>query len=390
MKKAQRIRVVQLVRGLAIGEVNGGSEVFAIRIAQFLDPARFDVSVCAIWSHDSPIERRWRDFLLDQGIPVFFSTHYRAQFRRDLELAYLCSYPIIRGLRPDIVNTHTECPDLVGVALKLTGGVRRLVRTSHNSNEWSFDRRIWRVTSRLNPLVCDVEVGVSPVVAEILNTSPVARLLHKHAPYVPNGVDAEAVLAQRTGRDLRALLGIPADVPLFGLVGRLSEQKGIPDLIMAMHQVRAALPAARLLIIGDGEDRAQLHGLLAAQDLGDCITFLGPRTDTMDLVAALDVFVSSSWWEGLPTVVMEAMLLGTPVVATNIAGTRDLISDGVTGRLAPPRSPQALAQAMIEHYRDRAGAQQMAVRARVHVEQFSLRQAAQAYAEIYTRLVRPA
>ena len=387
MKQSRRIRVTQLLRGLAIGEVNGGSEVFALRLAQLLDPAVFDVSLCAIWSHDSPIERRWKKHLADQGFPVFFATHYRSQFRLDLDMAYLSAYPIIWRLRPDILNSHTECPDMVGAAIKLTGGVRRLVRTSHNTLEWSFDRRIWRATSRIYPLVCDKEVGVSPLVTEILNTSPVARLLHKHAPFVANGVDADAVLAQRSTRDMRAELGIPPDVPLFGMVGRLSEQKGIPDLIRAMHTVRAALPNAQLLIIGDGEDREQLHELLRHEGLDANITFLGPRTDVMDLLAAFDVFVSSSWWEGLPTVVMEAMVLGTPVVATNIPGSRELIIDGETGWLVPAHQPEALARAMLDCSTHRAAAQARAHKARAHVEQFSMRQAARAYSEIYTALV---
>jgi glycosyltransferase involved in cell wall biosynthesis len=387
MKKLRRIHVTQLLRGLAIGEVNGGSEVFALRLAQLLDPAVFDVSICVIWSHDSPIERRWKKQLTEQGFPVFFATHYRSQFRLDLEMAYLGAYPIIWRLRPDILNSHTECPDMVGAAIKLTGGVRRLVRTSHNSIEWSFDRRIWRMTSRTYPLVFDKEVGVSPLVAEILNTSPVARLLHKHAPFVANGVDADAVLVQRSTRDMRAELGIAPDVPLFGMVGRLSEQKGVPDLIRAMHTVRAALPNAQLLIIGDGEDRPQLHELLLQEGLAGNISFLGPRTDVMDLIAAFDVFVSSSRWEGLPTVVMEAMVLGTPVVATNIPGSRELIIDGETGWLAPAHRPEALAQAMLDCYADRAAAQARAHKARAHVEQFSMRHAARAYSEIYAALV---
>lgn len=387
MSTPRRIRVVQLIRGLAIGAVNGGSEVFALGLARFLDPAYFDVSICAIWSHDSPIERQWQKRLIDQGIPTFFSTHYRGQFRLDLEMAYLGSYSIIRRLKPDIINTHTECPDLVGVALKLTGGRRRLVRTSHNSVEWSFDLRLRRITARLYPLVCDVQVGVAPLVTEILNGSPTARLLRKSSPFIPNGIDPEVILAQRSARDIRGLLGVSAHTPLFGLVGRLSEQKGIPDLIIAMHEVRNVLPDARLLIVGDGEDREQLHALVAAEGLADTITFLGPRTDVMDVISALDVFVSSSWWEGLPTVVMEAMVLGTPVVATNVAGSRELVIDGETGRLVPPHNPLALAQAMLELYADRATRRKVANNARAHVEQFSIRQAAKAYGDLYMQLV---
>ena len=94
--------------------------------------------------------------------------------------------------------------------------------------------------------------------------------------------------------------------------------------------------------MGNGEKAADLHALVSELGLDNCITFLGPRTDVADIVAGLDVFVSSSLWEGLPTVILEAMLLGVPVVATNIAGSRDLVIDGQTGLLAPAPTPPHL------------------------------------------------
>ncbi len=383
----RRIRVTQLVTGLAIGEVNGGGELFAVRLAQFLDPAQFEVSVLAMWAYDSPIERAWQRQLAAQGIATHFATHYRAQFRTDFVMAYLCAYPLLWRLRPDILNTHTEYADMVGAALKATGAARRMVRTGHNVVEWPFDLRIWRKLSRIYPWVADMEVGVSRAVVQMLGENPAARLRRRPARYIPNAIDPELVLAQRSGRDMRALLGIAPQAPLFGVVGRLSEQKGLPYLIRAMHLVRAALPEARLLIIGNGERRDELHALVTEQGLGDCITFLGPRSDAIDLIASLDAFVSSSLWEGLPTVILEAMLLGTPVVATNIAGSRDLVIDGATGLLVPPRDPAALAQAMLRMIREPANARAMAEHARSHIEQFAIRTVAHAYGQLYAELL---
>jgi glycosyltransferase involved in cell wall biosynthesis len=385
---SRRIRVVQYVSGLAVGEYNGGGEMFAIRLAQALDPQRFDVAVCAMWAYDSRIERDWQRTLIEQGIPTYFGTHYRAKFRLDFEMAFVTSYRLFRKLRPDILNTHTEYPDMVGLAIKLAGGARTMVRTGHNVIEWPFAPEIARRLAWLYPLFCARQTGVSRAVVEILDQHPMARLLHKRAFYSPNAIEPELLLAQRTSRDMRALLGVPRAAPLFGIVGRLSDQKGMPYLIAAMHEIRAALPEARLLIIGNGEKAAELHALVAERGLSDCITFLGPRTDVVDIVASLDVLVSSSLWEGLPTVILEAMLLGTPVAATNIAGSRDLVIDGETGLLAPARDSTALAQAAIRQYQQRARAQAMAVAARAHIEQFTIRAVAQAYGELYTQLYR--
>jgi glycosyltransferase involved in cell wall biosynthesis len=384
----KRIRVVQLVSGLAVGEYNGGGEMFAMRLAQFLDPELFEVAVCALWAYDSRIEREWQHTLIAQGIPTYFGTHYRADLRLDLEMAFATSYARLRKLRPDILNTHTEYPDIVGLALRLAGGVRRFVRTGHNVVEWPFAPHIARKVSRLYPLVCAREVGVSRAVVAILDQHPVARLLRRRALYIPNAIEPEVVLAQRTGRDMRALLGVPPQAPLFGVVGRLSDQKGMPYLFAAMRDIRAALPDARLLIVGNGEKSEELRALVVELGLDDCITFLGPRTDAIDIIAAMDVFVSSSLWEGLPTVILEAMLLGTPVVATDIAGSRDLVIDGHTGLLAPPRDAAALAQAAIRQYCERERARAMSAAARRHIEQFTIREVAQAYGALYTELCR--
>jgi glycosyltransferase involved in cell wall biosynthesis len=383
---SRRIRVVQLVSGLAVGEYNGGGEVFAMRLAQFLDPEQFEVAVCALWAYDSRIERDWQRTLVAQGIPTYFGTHYRADLRLDLEMAFVTSYRLLRRLRPDILNTHTEYPDIVGLAIKLAGGARTLVRTCHNVVEWPFAPHRARQLARLYPLICKYQVGVSRAVVDILDQHPVARLLHKRAVYIPNAIEPELVLAQRTDRDMRAVLGVPRDAPLFGIVGRLSDQKGMPYLIEAMRGIRAALPEARLLIVGNGEKAAELRELVSELGLDGCIRFLGPRTDAIDIIAGLDVLVSSSLWEGLPTVILEAMLLGTPVIATDIAGSRDLVIEGKTGLLVPPRDSAALARAAIRQYVERAQAQAMAATARRHVEQFTIRAVARAYGALYTDL----
>jgi glycosyltransferase involved in cell wall biosynthesis len=387
---SRRIRVVQFVSGLAVGEYNGGGEMFAIRLAQALDPQRFDVAVCAMWAYDSRIERDWQRTLVEQGVPTYFGTHYRAKFRLDFEMAFATSYRLFRKLRPDILNTHTEYPDMVGLAIKLAGGARIMVRTGHNVIEWPFAPEIARRLAWLYPLFCAREVGVSRSVVEILDQHPIARLLHKRATYIPNAIEPEVLLAQRTNRDMRAVLGLPKDTPLFGVVGRLSDQKGMPYLIAAMREIRTELPGARLLIVGNGEKAAELHALVSELGLDNCITFLGPRTDVADIVAGLDVFVSSSLWEGLPTVILEAMLLGVPVVATNIAGSRDLVIDGQTGLLAPARDSAALARMIIRQYQQPARAKAMAAAARTHIEQFTIREVAQAYSELYTQLYRRA
>ncbi len=383
---AERIHVIQYSCGISLGDHNGGAELFAVRLAQALDPARFRVGIGAMWWYGSASERRWQRALADQGIEVFFGGPYRPHIYQAMAGAFVGSLGRLWRLRPDIVNTHVEFADTLGDAYRLLSVAPILVRTGHNVLEWTFSRLAAPIMHSIHPLVCTAEVGVSRAIAQQLDRRPVARLMRRRALYIHNGVDNDVVLGQRTGQDMRAALGIAPDAPLFGVVARLAEQKGLSFLIRAMALVRAELPGARLLIAGDGEQAEDLRALVERQGLSDCVTLLGARSDAVDLIDSLDVFVLPSLWEGLPTVVMEAMLVDTPVVATDVAGTRDLVLDGQTGLLAPPRDPNALAAAMLRQYRDRESARAMARRARAHVEEFSIRRAAERYTALYTRL----
>jgi glycosyltransferase involved in cell wall biosynthesis len=229
-------------------------------------------------------------------------------------------------------------------------------------------------------------MAVSRAIAAQLDQRRLARLSGTKAQYAPNGVDAEVVQAQRTGKDMRTSFGIGANVPLFGTVARISPQKGLPYLVQAMAHVRSALPNAQLLIVGKGEKTDELRAQIVELGLENCITLLGARTDVMDIVDALDVFVLPSLWEGLPTVVLEAMLLATPVVATDVPGTRDLILDGQTGLLVPARDPDALAKAMIQQYVEQQRAAEMTQEAIQHAEQFAMRHTVKRYETLYHQL----
>lgn len=382
----RRIRIVQLICGMAIGEMNGGAEFFAIRMAQSLDPTLFEVAICNLWSYDSPIERRWQREMAAQGIPVYYGAPFRSQMRRDTAMAFIGCYRHVRALRPDIINSHTEFADLVGLALVFAGNRGSLVRTAHNTVEWTFAPHIGRITHALYPFVCAEEVAVAPAIVAALDQRLAARLSRTHTRYIHNGVDAEAVLSRRSNQNIRATLGIPSHAPLFGTAARLSEQKGIPYLIEAMRYVREALPEAQLLVAGKGEQQNELQALISRLQLDDCVSLLGARTDAIDIIGGLDVFVLASLWEGLPTVLLEAILLGTPVVATDIPGNHDLVIDKRTGRLAPARDAKALAAAIIQQYCDRQQAQEMARAARDHAAQFSMQLTIEHYARLYTEI----
>jgi glycosyltransferase involved in cell wall biosynthesis len=161
---------------------------------------------------------------------------------------------------------------------------------------------------------------------------------------VYNGVEASVPAGDG---DLRAELGIPEGAPLVGEVARLCEVKGQRELIAALPR----LPDAHLVLVGKDLEQggAFQTGLeREAERLGvrDRVVFAGYRDDARRILGQLDVLALPSWTEGLPLVVLEAMAAGRPVVATPVGGTPELVADGETGLLVPPRHPAALADAL--------------------------------------------
>jgi glycosyltransferase involved in cell wall biosynthesis len=163
---------------------------------------------------------------------------------------------------------------------------------------------------------------------------------------VHNGIDVQ----RETGRHadgLRSELGIPATATVIGEIGRLCDVKGQRELIEAT----ALVPDVHVVMVGDdleqgGAYRTLLADLTRERGVADRVHLLGYRSDAGELLEQFDMLVLPSWIEGLPGVVLEAMAHAKPVIATPVGGTPELVVDGETGLLVPPRDPMALAAAI--------------------------------------------
>jgi glycosyltransferase involved in cell wall biosynthesis len=154
--------------------------------------------------------------------------------------------------------------------------------------------------------------------------------------------------------DVRARLGLGGAVPLIGFVGRLTKDKGIPELIDALDVVLAAEPEARLLLVGwfDAGADALSPALRRRIENHPRICCTGMVDDTAPYYRAMDVLVLPTWREGFPNAVLEAQAAGVPVVTTISTGSRDSVLPEVTGLLIPPGYPQAIAEAVLTLVRD--------------------------------------
>ncbi len=163
---------------------------------------------------------------------------------------------------------------------------------------------------------------------------------------VCNAVDVDRYPVEVDRGALRRELGIEPGRRVITSVGTFKRQKGHRYLIEAMADVASDLPDLHLLLVGDGELRSAIEAEVRERGLGDRVSFLGTRRDVDEILAASDVFVLASLWEGLPLALVEAMASGLPVIATEVSGTRQVVVDGTSGLLVPPGDPASLASAI--------------------------------------------
>lgn len=383
------IHLLQLLSGLAVEGPLGGVARFGIELSRHLDPSLVRVTLCGLWDYHTGYEARWQQTLEAEGIPTIVAAPW------DAGKPYQSCMAALEGARAQLagpyqlIHSHGEFADLAAIALRRRLGAQALVRTVHNEREWSKRPLFGAAFTNLwYPLAFQREVGVAQTVVDNLNRRPLAKLVGQSALLLHNALNVQRFQRESIGILDRAALGIPTEAYVVGSVGRLRPQKGYHIWLAAAAQVRAVIPQAHFLLIGDGELRPQLEQQAHELGIAEAVTFLGPRHDVEALYPLFDLFVSSSLWEGLPTVILEAMAAGCPVVATAVAGTRELVADGHTGLLAPPDNPGQLAAAIVRMAQEPVLTQTMAIAAKRFVsDKFSIEAVARQHETLYRSLV---
>jgi len=262
----------------------------------------------------------------------------------------------LRREQPQAVLSALNYVNIVAIWAKFLSKVRtRLVVTEHNTLSWSV-ANIPSVKTRLMPFLirtfypcADVVVTVSHGVAEdlIARTGlPAEKIRVIYNPVITPELFAKAE------ETLDHPWFHPGEIPVILGIGRLTKQKDFPTLIRAFALVRKEHPA-RLMILGEGEERPNLEALVRELGLEGEVALPGFVENPYKYMKRAAVFVLSSRWEGLPTVLIEALALGTPVVSTNCpSGPMEILEGGKWGRLVPVGDPCSLAHAILETFQD--------------------------------------
>jgi glycosyltransferase involved in cell wall biosynthesis len=330
-----RLKVVTLVR--EIGPAGGGgAERVARDLLVELDPKRFER---ILFISRPPGDQTGEQVVADlrrRGVDVRF---LRRRFKYD-PLAWWPLFRALRRERIDVLHTHAFGQNAWGSLIGRLAGVPVVIAHEHN-REFS-DRTLHPVIDR--ELIGRCASAMIVVSGEARRTMiEVERFPPERLVLLPNGVHE---LPPGDGRALRADLGIGTDDPVVGTVCIIRTEKALDVLLGAAAMLRDDFPGLRVVIAGDGPDRARVEAVAERLGLSQRVEMTGARTDIPDVLAAIDIAVICSDYEGSPRSVLEFMDAGKPIVATAVGGIPDVIEDGVHGVLVPPRDEAALAAAL--------------------------------------------
>jgi glycosyltransferase involved in cell wall biosynthesis len=203
---------------------------------------------------------------------------------------------------------------------------------------------------------------------------------------IANGVSTEPYKDLPSREDARAQLGLPKASFVVGIVARVSGQKGHLLLIDVFARILRKVPGALLLIIGDGAGMPAVKSRIQELGVAQHVLLMGARNDVPLILKGMDVFCLPSEMEGMPMTVLEAMAAGLPVVTSNVGGLPELVEEGKTGLMVPPRSPEPLEAALLALAEDASRAKAMGGAGRERLlNAFSLDQTIAEYEEVYRK-----
>jgi glycosyltransferase involved in cell wall biosynthesis len=317
--------------------VTGGTQRHLQAVLAGLDRGRFAPVIYSLKAGGEVA-----DELDAAGVPVRFVPLGRRLVALETLRAVRRVAAELRADGVQVVHGYQWRPALIGALAARLARVPVVLASKRSlSGDSRAERRAWRLLGRL--------VDAITVNADALRTEAMAHGVHSRWVLVRNGIDLGRFTP--SGADAaaaRAAVGLDPARPVIGAVGRLEARKGHDDLLRAVARLggRPGAPPPQVALVGDGPERETLRALAGELGIAGAVRFAGTVPDVRPWLAAMDVFVLPSREEGSSNAALEAMASGRAVIATGVGGTAELIEDGRTGLLVPPRDAEALATAL--------------------------------------------
>lgn len=366
------LRVAFCIDGMGVG----GTEMNAVRTAERLDPARFELLVVAL-DGDGPLRARYAA----AGIPV-----------ESFPIGRLVGLRTLRQglrLRRFLASQHVDvvhCHDMYSNAF-VAPWARAAGAALVTSRRWGpFERRSHAAANHLAYRLSDCVLANSPGVAALVRAEGIPA---ERVSVVPNFVDAAAFDPPAAGERAaaRASLGVPAGAVVVGVVANLTPIKDHATFVRAVARLAPRRPELHAMLVGGGPLRAPLEALAGQLGVSDRVHFAGARPHLPNLHHLFDLSALTSTSEGFPNSVVEAMAAGRAVVATRVGGVADAVAEGETGLLVAPGDDGALADALDALIADAPRREAMGARARERAERhYSADVAIGALERLYARV----
>ncbi|MBI2821390.1 MAG: glycosyltransferase [Acidobacteria bacterium] len=333
---SERVRLLEFMTVFAVG----GTERHCVNLLGRLDQSLFEIHLACL--------KRDGDFLSEIDTRRIPLSEYRTNklYNYNALRAQIRFASYLKTHRIQIVHTYGFYANVFAIPAARMAGVPVIVASIRDTG------------AHLTPLQMKVQRWVCRWADCVLANAEAIRKWLLVEGYcsgkiqvIPNGIDVSGFANQRGGR-LRQELGLPPQAPVVAVIARLIPVKGIDYFLEAAAAVAQRVQEARFLIVGDGPCKTDLERLAARLGLNGRAVFAGRRLDVPALLSEITVSVLPSISEGLPNVLLESMAAAVPVIATDVGGNAEVVEDGVTGLLVPPRDPQALARAICRLLRD--------------------------------------
>ncbi len=379
------MRILQIIKGLDIGGMHGGAERFSTDLSEQLMKMGCEVDLCAFFRMHTKAENEWLARVREIGLPVFFATTWAGPNRLG---SYISGFKTLREIVEskghNVLHSHFQQGTYAALWLRSKLKTPVALRTAHNVVEWEpgfVGKAKENISDFIYPRFLDAEVGVSAAITEKLTKRYPPGLKKLRPVLVYNGINlpSENPISLEPEVDKKAFAIVS--------VGRLAEQKGYAHLLAAIPQVLQRHPGVTLTLLGDGELRFELEAQVRQLGLENRVTIAGQVPNVLEQLEAFDLFVSSSLWEGLPTVIMEAMAVGVPVIATDIPGSREMISHKENGWLVNPADPSSLADAICELMGRPQLRRLLSQAGKESVKRYSLQEITKSYKDLYDYLL---
>lgn len=333
------LKVCHLLHSLQVG----GAELLAVRIAREQQHACHFVFVCL-------------DELGTLGQDLQHDGFCVEVLQRRAGLDWRCAWRFARLLRAaqvDVIHAHQYTPFFYSVLARMLYRHPRILFTEHGRHFPDYPRRKRIVANRLLLEKRDRVVGVGEAVRQALISNE--GIPAERVDVIYNGIDTNAFTRNaHLGGVVRRELGLRANDFVMLMVARLDYLKDHATAIRTLGRVARHVPRAKLVLVGEGPERAKVETLISELRLTDHVRLLGLRKDVPRLLSAADAFLLTSISEGIPLTAIEAMASGLPVVATRVGGLCEVVEHGATGFLAPAGDDARLAACLLRLAHDSA------------------------------------